>query len=107
MAAEPIISDPDFFPADTNDRRGILERSLGEARARWYQFELERKSRELTLSQAKAGKLRATKHKSSAAAELMPQIDVRLAQIAGDQQQAENEIKVYSDELKKLPKDTE
>lgn len=100
---KPVESD--FLPSDMNVRRTMLDQSVAGAQQRWYQLELERMSRELTLAQAKKGDLRASKFRATAGTELTAQIDQRMAQILGDQQQLENEIKVYTEALAKLPKD--
>ena len=95
----------DFAPTDVNEIRAMLIQSLSGARMRWKQLDLERISREMTLKQAADGKLRATKYRDNAQTELKAQVDSRLAQLHADQQQLENEIRVYSNELKSLPKD--
>ena len=94
-----------FMPTDANERRAMLTQRINGAKMRWYQLDLERLSRELTLKQAADGKLRASKYREAAATELKAQVDSRLAQVLADMQQLENEIKVYTDALKSLPKD--
>jgi hypothetical protein len=104
----PIVKESladQFVPTDTNEKRAMLTQSLNGAKMRWYQLDLERLSREMTMKQASEGKLRATKHREAAVTEIKPQIETRLAQVLSEQQQLENEIKVYSDALKSLPKD--
>lgn len=107
-APTPIVKESlaiDFTPTDANERRAMLTQSINGAKMRWYQLDLERLSRELTLKQAADGKLRASKYREAAATELKAQVDSRLAQVLADMQQLENEIKVYTDALKSLPKD--
>lgn len=101
----PAKEATDFMPGDVNEKRAMLTQSLNGARMRWYQLDLERMSRELTLKQAAEGKLRAAKYRDAATTESKAQIDGRLSQLHFDQQQLENEIKVYADALKSLPKD--
>lgn len=94
-----------FIPDDIQVRQQELDNALVGAQRRWYQLDLERMSREMTLAQSKEGKLRATKHKQTANKDLEPQIETRLAQILSEQQQLENEIRVYRDAIAKLPKE--
>lgn len=94
-----------FIPDDPQAMKTDITQSLSGAQRRWHQLELERLSREMTLAQAKDGKLRASKHKKDAATDLEPQINTRLAQISSEQQQLENEIRVYRNAIAKLPKE--
>jgi hypothetical protein len=93
----------DFSPEDNSHKRTILSNAIRQARERWYVLDLERISRELTAAAIKAGKFRANDKMASAGEQIKPRIDDRLAQIIGDQEQVENEIRVYTGELKALP----
>jgi hypothetical protein len=94
-----------FAPDDMQARKADLTQALSGAQRRWYSLDLERLSREMTLKQAREGKLRATTIKKDAGDDLDPQITLRLAQIASEQQQLENEIRIYRGELSRLPKE--
>lgn len=96
-----------YTPEDVLERRQMLNQSLRQARAQWFQTNIARRAKERTLEKLKRGQTKASKVITTAAEQLRTQCENQLGQLLSDLESREDEIEIYLEELAALPSDEE